>query len=182
MSNFNLAGMVSKILKHFLKTKEELYFRNLSKNVKIGNGFVFQFHPSAQLRVDKDVELRNYVNIWVGKNARLKIDQNVFINNHCSINCLKEIEIGENTLLGEGVKIYDHNHKYSFENDQLKVNRKDFTYGEVKIGKNCWLGSNVVVLKGVKIGDHCIIGAGCVLNKDIPAHSVIVNQQDLISK
>ena len=171
--------MVSRILQHLLKTEEEKYFRKLSKNIKVGKGFVFQFHPSAKLTVEKDVELRSYVSIWVGKNARLKIGQNVFINNHCSINCLKNIEIGENTLFGEGVKVYDHNHEYSFEKEQLNVNRKEFTYGEVKIGKNCWLGSNVVVLKGVSIGDNSIIGAGCVVHKDIPANSVIVNQQNL---
>lgn len=174
--------MVSKILQHLLKTKEEKYFRNLSRNIKLGRGFVSRFHKSAKLTVENDVELRNYVSIWIGKNAELKIGQNVFINNYCSINCLKYIEIGENTLLGEGVKIYDHNHEYSIENEQLNVNRKEFTYGEVKIGKNSWLGTNVIVLKGVSIGDNSIIGAGCVIHKDIPANSVIVNQQDLISK
>src|SRR5690606_41248061 len=69
------------------------------------------------------------------------------LNNYCSINCLKDIEIGENTLFGEGVRIYDHNHQYSYENAHLNVNPREFTFGAVKIGQNCWLGSNVVVLK-----------------------------------
>jgi len=174
--------MVSKILQHLLKTKEEKYFRKLSKNIKVGKGFVFQCHKSAKLTVGNDVELRNYVSIWVGKNAELKMGDNVFMNNFCSVNCLKLIEIGENAIFGEGVKVYDHNHAYSHGNGELNVNRKEFTYGAVKIGKNCWLGTNVVVLKGVSIGDNSIIGAGCVIHKDVPANSVIVNQQDLISK
>ena len=174
--------MIAKILHQLLKSKEEKFFRKLSDNAKIGKGFIFQFHPTSKLKIGNQIDLRNYVNIWVGKDAALKLGENVFFNNSCSINCLKSIEIGENTLFGEGVRIYDHNHEYSIGNDQLKVNRKKFTYGEVNIGKNCWIGSNVIILKGVTIGDNSIIGAGCVIHQDIPKNSVIVNQQELISK
>lgn len=34
---------------------------------------------------------------------------------------------------------------------------------------------NVVILKGVTIGDNCVIGAGCVVNKDVPEGTVMVN-------
>ncbi len=174
--------MISKIFNRLCESKEEKQFRLLAKGIKIGRGFQAQFHPNSILKVGDNLDARNFVCFWVGKNAELKIGTNVFINNYCSINCLKNIEIGDDTLLGEGVKIYDHNHEYSFENDRLNVSRKAFTYGEVKIGKNCWLGSNVVILKGVRIGDNSIIGAGCVIHKDVPANSVIVAQQELTSK
>ena len=32
----------------------------------------------------------------------------------------------------------------------------------VTIGRNCWLGANVVVLPGVTIGDNVVVGAGSV--------------------
>ena len=38
----------------------------------------------------------------------------------------------------------------------------------IKIGKNCWITSNVTILPGVTIGDSVIIGAGSVVTKDIP--------------
>jgi galactoside O-acetyltransferase len=44
----------------------------------------------------------------------------------------------------------------------------------IHIGKNCWLGSGVVVLPGVTIGDHTVIGAGSIVTKDIPDHVVAV--------
>ena len=44
---------------------------------------------------------------------------------------------------------------------------------ETKIGSHCWLGTNVVVLKGVTIGDNCVIGAGVVVEEDVPAGSVV---------
>lgn len=110
----------------------------------------------------------------VGNEAELHIAENVFMNNYCSINCLEKIEIGENTLFGEAVKLYDHNHQYSSE----KVEHQEFTTSPIKIGKNCWLGSNVTVLKGVTIGDNCIIGANVLVHKNVASGSVLkLNQQ-----
>lgn len=169
-------------MKYLLRTKGEKYFRSKAESVKIGNGFVAQISETAKLQFGKNLDFRNYISIWVGKNAELNIGENVFMNNFCSVNCLKSIEIGENTIFGEGVKVYDHNHAYSHAIGELHVNRKEFTYGPVKIGKNCWLGSNVVVLRGVSIGDNSIIGASCVIHKDVPENSVIINKQELILK
>jgi acetyltransferase-like isoleucine patch superfamily enzyme len=44
----------------------------------------------------------------------------------------------------------------------------------VSIGRNAWLGQNVVVLPGVTIGEHCVIGANSVVNSSIPDFSVAV--------
>ncbi|MBQ4407055.1 MAG: hypothetical protein II852_08610 [Bacteroidales bacterium] len=54
-----------------------------------------------------------------------------------------------------------------------------FSCAPVKIGNNCWIGSNVTILKGVTIGDNCVIGAGCIVFKNIEPNSVIINKQDL---
>jgi acetyltransferase-like isoleucine patch superfamily enzyme len=112
----------------------------------------------------------------------LEIKDRVFFNNFCSINCLEKISIGENTLFGENVKLYDHNHSYERNEDGLQVSHSEFRTAPIIIGKNCWLGSNVVVLKGVTIGDNSIIGAGCIIHKNIPADSTVLNQQELIVK
>lgn len=44
--------------------------------------------------------------------------------------------------------------------------------GEIHIGDNCWLASNVVVCGGVTIGEGCVIGAGSVVTRDIPPYSL----------
>ena len=39
---------------------------------------------------------------------------------------------------------------------------------EVRIGRNAWLGSNVMVLRGVSIGDDTVVGAGSVVRRSLP--------------
>jgi len=143
---------------------------------RIGNYSNFAIEPSASLIIGNKVNLKNYINFVVAQNAKIILEDNVFMNNYCSVNALEKIEIGENTLLGEGVKLYDHNHEYS----QNKVEHRKFSTAPIKIGKNCWLGSNVTVLKGVTIGDNAIIGSGCLIYKDIAANSVIKIKQDTV--
>ena len=69
--------------------------------------------------------------------------------------------------------MYDHNHCYKDVNVSIKY--QGYTEAPIVIGKHCWIASNVVILKGVKIGDNCVIGAGCVVYKDVPERTVMVN-------
>ena len=39
---------------------------------------------------------------------------------------------------------------------------------DIFIGKNVWIGSQVIILKGVTIGDNSIIAAGSLVARDIP--------------
>ena len=151
-----------------------------SENIRLGVGNRFVLDKGiGKLSIGKSAEFRNYTCILVAKDASLEIGDRFFMNNFCSINCLEHISIGENTLFGENVKLYDHNHAYE-TSPEFRLHHSKFTKGPIKIGNNCWLGSNVTVLKGVTIGDNCIIGAGCTVYKDIPANTQVINKQDLI--
>ncbi|WP_394264916.1 acyltransferase [Bergeyella zoohelcum] len=169
---------LSKLLYYLLKRPSLKKIQAFGKSPRIGDFCNFTFHHTAKVTIGEKLELRNHCSIRVEKDATLSIGNNVFMNNGCSVNCLEKIEIGENTLFGEGVKLYDHNHEYSSE----KVERQKFKKAPIKIGKNCWLGSNVVVLKGVTIGNNSIIGANVTVYKDIPAHSVVVNKSESVIK
>lgn len=137
----------------------------------------------VNLLIEENISFRKYCTLYLDKNGTLTIRKNVFFNNYCSISCLGEIEIGENTLIGESVKMYDHNHKYEYNEKDLLVPRDDFNIGKIKIGKNCWIGSNVVILNNVEIGDNVIIGANCLIYKSIPSNSLVKNigNQQIIS-
>lgn len=123
---------------------------------------------------------RERFNLTVG-GGKINVGKNVFFNHDCSITCEgTTIGIGDGTIFGEGVKIYGHNHKYQDTNRPIK--EQGYSYSLVSIGKHCWIGSNVVILKGVTIGDNSVIGAGCVIHKDVAANTVVVNKQELVMK
>lgn len=183
----NISTMFASIFEKFQRKKQLSILTNHPntkvERIKIGIHNQFVLYPDVQkIFFGKNLNFRNFIHIIVGKNAILEIGDHVFLNNFCSINCLEHISIGENTLFGENVKLYDHNHEYTRNNETLRVEHAKFKTSPIKIGKNCWLGSNVTVLKGVTIGENCIIGAGCTIAKDVPANSTVINQQNLIVK
>ena len=146
---------------------------------KLSFGFHLKIYGRKSKFISSNLKTRENVSIRV-ENGFLQIGNNCFINQGCSINCLKKIIIGENTLLGENVQLYDHNHQY--RNLKQPIYTQGFTYGKINIGNNCWIGSNVVILKNVHIGDNVIIGAGCIIHKDIPSNTIIYNKQNLITQ
>lgn len=143
-----------------------------------GNFQQINIDSTAHVELGQDITLRSFVCLEVGNGGTLKLGNRVFFNNHCSIRCEHHIEIGKDTMFGDGVRIFDHNHQYS----NYHVEKIAFNYGKISIGKNCWIGANVVILKGVTIGDNVIIGAGAVIHKDIPSNSIVVSKEELIIK
>ncbi|MGN0453958.1 MAG: acyltransferase [Ruminococcus sp.] len=129
------------------------------------------------LRMGKGVTFRRGFTLCIEKEGRVSIGNDCFFNNYCSVNSLKEVKIGDNCIFGENVKIYDHNHK--FRDKSLPIKDQGYSSSAVEIGSDCWIGSNVVILKGVKIGSHCVIGANCLIYGDIPENTVVKNNQNL---
>lgn len=123
-----------------------------------------------RLKVGKGTTWRHGFHITI-EGGQVEIGKDCFFNNYCSINSLKKVTIGEGTIFGSNCHVYDHNHRFSDVETSIKA--QGYTLGETHIGKHCWFGTNVVVLKGVTIGDNCVIGAGVVVSEDIPEGSVI---------
>lgn len=105
--------------------------------------------------------------------AKLVIGSHSGIGMGATISAAHKIVIGENVLLARNVYISDHSH--AFEKRDLPIMQQGIDrIAPVIIGRNTWLGQNVVVLPGVTIGEHCVIGANSVVNSSIPPFSVAV--------
>lgn len=71
--------------------------------------------------VGKNTTFRKNFGLYLEKGASIKIGNDCFFNRGCSINCLESVEIGDHTIFGENVKIYDQNHKFR---DRTKLIRE----------------------------------------------------------
>ena len=150
---------------------------NQENIIQDGNWNVFQIDSKASLIVGRNVICRNFENFHVSS-GKLILHDGVFVNNSCSFNCMERIEVGNGTMMGEGVRFYDHDHVYTAE----KIEKWQWTTAPIRVGRDCWIGSNVTILKGVTIGDNTIIGAGCLIRNDVPANSVVYNDGNLVVK
>lgn len=124
-----------------------------------------------KLKIGKRVTWRNRFNVLLSRDAELIIGDDCFFNNDCSINVMNKVTIGNGSIFGENVKIYDHNHKFNDFDKSIKS--QGFTIGEVVIGNHCWIGSGVIILKGSNIGDNCVISAGVVVNGAVPSGTIV---------
>lgn len=123
------------------------------------------------LTFGSNTSLREHV-IFRINGGKVKIGNNVFINDGCEINCHNCIVLEDGVLLGQNVLIYDHDHNYKAG----PIHRRtEFITSPVIIGSNAWIGSNVVILKGVKIGKNSVVAAGSIVLDDVPDDCVFYN-------
>lgn len=151
----------------------------IASTFKLGNNNYYDISFLAKITIAENVTINESNYLTIKNNAQFSVGKNTYIT-RATISCLGEISIGENCILGEGMKLFDHNHQYS--KNPFSVSKTEFNIGFIKIGNNVWTGANVVILKDVTIGDNVIIGAGCVVHKDVPANSIIINQQNHLIK
>lgn len=107
--------------------------------------------------------------------ATLCIGENVGISQTALCALDADITIGNNTLLGGGVKIYSsdfHSIEYKNRRDPEGLDRNSRQSASVIIGEDCFIGAGTIILKGVTIGARTIIGAGSVVTKSIPADCI----------
>ena len=102
-------------------------------------------------------------------NAVIEIGNGNMFNNNVSIIANERIVIGSGCQIGDLVAIYDCDFH---EINPATRNRSPGLTQPVQIGNNVWLGSRVMVLKGVSIGDNSVIAAASVVSKSIPANYI----------
>ena len=115
-------------------------------------------------------------------------DKNITVYNTCSVS--GDVRVGENTWIGpytaldggkcgltigkncsisSGVNIVGHDSvKWA-----LSGGSHVYEYSPIKIGDNCYIGTNTVITKGIQIGNRCLIGANSVVTKSFPDNSII---------
>ncbi len=128
-------------------------------------------NKKAKVRIGKFVFIRKNASFRVDFAGELILEDKVFINDNCTINCVKKVSIGSHTKIAPNVCINDHDHNYKHSGEDHLVR------GEVHIGKNVWIGSNVVILKDTYIGDHSVIAAGSVVKGEIPSNTLFFNKR-----
>lgn len=102
-------------------------------------------------------------------NSKIEFGKNVTTNNNLFLCCANQIIIGENTLIGEDVTILDHEAHNTDPNKRNEIG----DIGSVEIGKNVWIGNNVIILKNTQIGNNSIVAAGAIVSGFFPENVIL---------
>ena len=82
-----------------------------------------------------------------------------------------EIVVEDNVMLGSGVHIYVHNHR--FDDPSLPIiDQGHYASKPVVLKRGCWIGAGAIILPGVTVGENAVVGAGSIVTRDIPAFTV----------
>ncbi len=133
------------------------------KSIKLGKHVLVYYHA----RINGVSKYNNQL-----YTPLIKIEDGVRIQQNLHLTCAESVEIGENTAIAANVTITDIHHPYTDIN--IPIEQQDIEVVPVKIGKNCKIYNNSVILPGTIIGNHVTIGANSVVRGKIPDFCVVV--------
>ena len=122
-------------------------------------------------RIDNEDNVVFYDNVKIINNGKLHIGKNVKIGDNVIIYSNNSVYIGDNCIIAANSYIIDCDHGVA--RNELIMNQP-LENGEVYIGKDCWLGENVTVIKDAHISDGCVIGAKALVRNTIAPYMIAV--------
>jgi len=169
------------------------------KNVQFGTGFLCDSIPKimidkgAQLKIGNKVELRRNVEIRVHQQSQVHIGSNVRIDrgvrllstNKAKLQLEDGVRVGLYTVFngGDSIRVgskslisgfvYLQTSMHGFKDRSQEVQNQGYDHAPINLGKDCWLGTHVVVLPGVNLGQGVIVGSNAVVNKSAEDYQVI---------
>lgn len=102
--------------------------------------------------------------------AHVHFGKNIYANFNLTLVDDTHIYVGDYTMFGPNVTVTTAGHPILPE-----LREQGYQYNAaIHIGRNCWIGSGVMIMPGITIGDNVVIGAGSVVTHDLPSNVVAV--------
>ncbi len=151
-------------------------FKILHPRVKT-EGFVF-LPRKYEVVVKKGAVMRIGKFVWIGRNNALRChegelyigDKTVFGSDN-TVNCYAGVYIGPECLFADSVYIVDFDHNYW--DPEMSIRSQGISKSPVRLEGDIWVGTKVVILRGVTVGRGSVIGAMSLVNRDVPPYSIV---------
>jgi len=138
----------------------------------ISNSKVSITGSNNRLIIANNTKIREVIIIIRGNNCIIEIGENTTFGGARIVNVGidNSITIGENCLFSDHIEIWASDTHSIFNEDDVMINHEK----PIVIEDSVWVGSRVIILKGVTIGASSVIGMGSMVTKDIDANSINV--------
>lgn len=130
--------------------------------------------------------------LFSSHHGKIEIGNNVKIGSRSQILCVDKVVIGDYTAIATDVTIVDNNnhpinpeYREYMRTTPHNSDARSWIHSDHKpviLGRNCWIGSDVRIQKGVTIGDNSVIAACSVVTKDVPANCIAAGNPAKIVK
>lgn len=144
-------------------------------------------HLGDGARIYPSAKIVHPEHLWLG--AHSTIDDFVFLNagrstrvgryvhiaSHVSVVGGGELDIGDYAVVATGARLLtatDTFHEGARMSTHLPVEHRSVIDAALTIGRDAFVGANVVVLPGVTLAEGAVAGAGSVVTKDLEAWTV----------
>lgn len=110
--------------------------------------------------------------IW--RRLGCKVGKNVHIGHQVRLDFgnADRITVEDDVLIANGVTLLCHIRDMKNYHVGMRVTNQPLEYGDILLGKGCYIGLNVTILPGVHIGEGAVIGSCALVTKDIPAWTI----------
>ncbi|CAM8410404.1 WbbJ Acetyltransferase (isoleucine patch superfamily) [Candidatus Methylopumilus universalis] len=121
-----------------------------------------------------DVKFRMPITIYSPE--KISLGSKVDIGENVVLRAGGGLTIGSNVLIANGVIIVSDGHSVHLPRWRCVETAK------IVINDNVWIGSGAIILPGVTIGEGALIAAGSVVNRDVPAFTMVAGVPANIKK
>lgn len=102
---------------------------------------------------------------------RLSFGSDSFIGRCSMIQASGGVDIGNDVIIGPYVKIWSSDH--NFDRLDVPIHKQGHSFAKVIIEDNVWIGTGVIILKGVSVGTGSVCAAGSVIVNNVQQNSVV---------
>lgn len=99
--------------------------------------------------------------------GRICIGNNVFLNYGVNLTAADEMVIEDDVTFGWNVSIIDFDHDFSRKRGSV-IDAPLRVRGATRICSGTWVGANSMIRGGIRIGRDCVIAANSVVLHDVP--------------
>lgn len=142
-------------------------FEAVGKACSIARGV--SLSPYLSITLGNRVAFRKSV-VLAGR-GRLEIGDNTVLNEGVVISAYEKVNIGKDCMMAARVSILDVSHNY--ESRSMPISLQGYKTSPVIIGDDVWIGANAVILKGARVGDGAIIAANSVVSGEVAPYTIV---------
>ena len=112
-----------------------------------------------------------YQGAYLDHSQNITAGRSLAINTGAFISARAPLRFGNGVLVGPNAVIITSHHRYDMPD--RPISEQGHALAEIRIGDDCWIGANAVILAGVNVAEGTIVSAGSVVTRDTEPYSIV---------